>query len=154
MTPLAADVRAAIVVDLRAGQSQYRTAKDHGVSAKTVSLIAKAEGIPVGNVSSVKNAATARTVYNLEARQAFSDQLFEQLKLDIKNGVPTKDVIMGFAILTDKRRLEEGQATERHEYNDRSDREFVTGRVDELAARRRSRLAPDPDAESGAATAL
>lgn len=132
-----AETRRAIVDDLRAGKSHNTIAKDRGVNQSTVSRIALAEGIPSINAAP-KKAIAAKATYDQERRQEFSDQLFDQLKTDVKNGVSTKDVIMGFAILTDKRRLEEGKATERHEHSD-TDRGAVTRRMDELAARRGAR---------------
>lgn len=116
MAALGAATRAAIVEDLKAGKSHNGIAKAQGVHQSTVSRVALAEGIPSVNAAP-KKALTAKVTYDLERRQQFSDQLFEQLKLDLKRGVPTKDVIMGFAILTDKRRLEEGRATERHDHH-------------------------------------
>jgi len=145
MAQLAAETRAAIVADLRAGKSQNATARLHGVSQPTVFKIARAEGIAAINAAP-KNAAPARTIYSLEARLALSDEAFAVLAEDLrKRQTPLKDWAVAYAILTDKRRLEEGQATERHEFTD-SDRGLVFGRVDELAARRRARLAAETDA--------
>lgn len=148
MAVMKAETRAAIVADLRAGKSQYRIAKDHGVSQGTVSKIAKAEGIS-GIYSAPKNAAAARITYDLERRLALSDKFFEHLEAAL-DGHPgnVKDWAIAYAVLVDKRRLEEGKATERHEFTD-SDREYVTGRVDELAARRRARLAADAHTATG-----
>lgn len=134
-----AEVRQAIVDDLRAGKSQYSTAKRHGINQGTVSKIAKAEGID-GIYAPPKNAARARharAVYDLEQRMGLSDRAFEVLESELGN-TPLKDWSISYAVLVDKRRLEEGKATERHEHVD-SARDDVTRRVDELAARRRTR---------------
>lgn len=154
MPVMAAEVRAAIVEDLRAGKSQNATARTHKVSPATVNGVAKAEGIPA-NIQAPRNAAAGRKVYNLEARLELSDKFFALIDrhLDGAGLIVLKDLAVTFAVLTDKRRLEEGKATERHEFTD-DDREYVAGRIDELAARRRTRLAEDADAETGEAAAV
>lgn len=155
MAVMRAEVRAAIVDDLRAGKSQTSTAKRHKVSPATVNGIAKAEGI-APNIRPPKIAILTRKAYTLEARLELIDRFFARLDsgLDSAMDGDLKDMALTLAVLIDKRRLEEGKATDRHEFID-DDRELIARRMDELAARRRAKeVAGELHPETGAATAV
>jgi len=75
-----------------------------------------------------------------------------QAKRDGEDGVLTsrdlKDLAITFGVLTDKRRLDDGEATERQEVDVAAARAAVAGRLDELAARRRQRDGDTPQSDS------
>ena len=139
MAVMPAETRRAIVEDLRAGKSQYGTAKRHGVNQGTVSKIAKAEGID-GIYAAPKKAVQTKQTFDMERRLEINDRIFARVAGEIDTATidELNKLTMTYAVLTDKRRLEEGKATDRHEHID-SARDDVARRVDELTARRGAR---------------
>jgi hypothetical protein len=113
-------VREGVLASLLAGESQHKTAQLYQVSKDSVSRIARAAGLKesVGR-SATKNATMARVVYAAEARLALSDRLFarieELLAAEDLEPAGLYRLVLAFAILVDKRRLEESAATERRE---------------------------------------
>lgn len=153
-TALTPEQRESIVDLLRLGHSQNAIARQFKINPSTVNRIAKAEGLG-GNIAATKNAIAAKAVYDLARRLELSDKFFGLVEraLDEDRWLDLKDLALTFAVLVDKRRLEEGKATEIHADTD-SDREFIASRVDELAARRRARLAETANASAGEAPAV
>lgn len=96
--------------------------EDLGVKGRTVQLWADALEMPLGELSH-ERAKTARAngavvEYGQAKRQALSDLLFSRVEaVAEKTDEPgdLKDLATTFGILVDKRRLEEGKATERTE---------------------------------------
>lgn len=123
---LSAAERQSIIQGLLAGKSQGQIAREVGCSVSTVSRLAKAEGIDC-NVAATKKATEVRDTFNAERRIALSDKAFRALERQLDEGgvgthlgsISFKDWAVVYGVLTDKRRLEEGEATERHEHSDR-----------------------------------
>lgn len=141
--------RQAIADALRAGESQHSVAKRTGRGAATVNGIARAEGIAPER-SALEKADAARKT-RAEAAALFSEavQLDGLRKLagvvveriDEANVARIKPIEMqqlatAYAILIDKWRLIEGEATSRTEVATEGARERLAARIDELAARR------------------
>jgi hypothetical protein len=123
----------------RASQS---VADDLGVSDRTVMNWAKAIGLPLGDLSreihKTKAATEATIHYGQERRLELSNLLFARVKTmtdEVKAANEMKDLATAFAILTDKRRLEEGKSTERHEVAVTDARERLLHEVAERRAR-------------------
>lgn len=96
--------------------------EDLGVTGRTVALWAADMEIALGSISreATKTAAAsrARAEYGADRRRELSDLLFsrcEEVASDTRDSGVLKDLATVFGILTDKRRLEEGKATERTE---------------------------------------
>ncbi|MBA2390313.1 MAG: hypothetical protein H0V67_08655 [Geodermatophilaceae bacterium] len=125
-------------------------AEDLGVTGRSIKYWAAALLLPLGDLS--REAAKRQTAeatalgqtYDLTRRLELNDFLFERVR-DVAtttretNGL--KDLALAFGILTDKRRLEEGQATARTENQVSDVRQRLDARLDELAARRTQRAA-------------
>ncbi|HXI16612.1 MAG TPA: hypothetical protein VNM48_09580 [Chloroflexota bacterium] len=118
--------------------------EDLGIAGRTVKRWAVAVGLPLGDLSRDFEkrrtaAATAVQTYDLARRLELNDFRFERVR-DVAtttretNGL--KDLALAFGILTDKRRLEEGQATARTESQVSEVRQRLDTRLDELASRR------------------
>lgn len=108
------------------GLSQNKAAEqvgqEWGVSGRTVINWASAMGTPLSAFSheraKTRAANEAAITYAQERRLALSDRFFSKLEslLEMINDAgDAKDLATAYAILTDKRRLEEGQVTERTE---------------------------------------
>ena len=131
--PLDPDKRKGIQAALLADTGVNETARLFKCDKATVSRIASSMGVDAQQAA-VKKAQVAGALYAKERRLQLSNTLFqklEQLLAGVEPNDSFKDLVMAFAILTDKRRLEEGEATERREYNDPA----------AIAARGRERLA-------------
>ena len=117
------DRRQEIGEAVKAGRSYRDVAAEFGVSIASVSnVVRELELNDHVNVQRVKRAAEASAEYNLERRMGLSNRFFEKigsLLETVETANAMKDLAMAHAIETDKRRLEEGAVTERHEYNDR-----------------------------------
>ena len=117
------DRRQEIGEAVKAGGSVRAVAAEFGTSKSTVSNIVHELGLDSEvDVQRTKRAAEARADYCLENRLKLGSRLFDKVA-EMSEAIATtgelKDLVMCHAILTDKRRLEEGAVTERHEYNDR-----------------------------------
>jgi hypothetical protein len=117
-------------------------AEDLGSTGRTVMRWAEAQGIGLGELSRdihKTRAATEATIYyGQERRLELSNQLFARVKSmtdGVKAANEMKDLATAFAILTDKRRLEEGKSTERHEVAVVDARERLLNEVAERRAR-------------------
>jgi hypothetical protein len=137
------DERAAIEAALRDGQSGGKTARQFGRSIATVVGIAKRAGIALDQ-SATKKAVAAKVDYDQANRLQLINEFFTVTRSMLHTGAETpaqlKDLSLTLAILVDKRRLEDGEATSRSEVHDDSTRTRLGGRLDELAARRAARL--------------
>lgn len=110
------DIQAALLAKVGVNEA----ARQYKVGKATVSGIAKAMGIDTER-SATEKAERAASAYNKERRAQLSNKMFQKVEELLGQIEPTdslKDLVMAFAILTDKRRLEEGEATDRREYND------------------------------------
>lgn len=95
---------------------------DLGVTGRTVKLWAVDLGMPLGVISQeddkTAKAREALVEYGHERRRQLSDLLFgriEDVALTTSDPGALKDLATTYGILVDKRRLEEGKATERTE---------------------------------------
>lgn len=127
---------AAILEALQTGESQNAVAKRFGCGPATVNRIAKRNGL---EYSAPKKAAEARRDYAATERLSLLNKLFDKVREMVDgpltpNGLQALTISMG--ILTDKRRLEDGEVTARMEVNGGDARERIARRLDELAARR------------------
>lgn len=130
---------AAILDALHAGESQNAVAKRFNCSPGTVNRVAKMNGL---EYSRPKHAAEARRDYSAAERLALLNKLFDKVR-DMADGPLTPNGLQALAIsmgiLTDKRRLEDGDVTARTEVTGGEARERIARRLDELAARRREK---------------
>lgn len=133
---------AAIVQALSRGEAQKAIARRLGCSPGTVNRLAKLNGLEPG---SAKNQAAMIEVenliadYTLERRVALLNKMFAKAE-ELVDTATTPHKLQALAIatgiLTDKRRLEDGEATARTEVNGGDARERIARRLDELAERR------------------
>ena len=146
MSAVTAEEREAIVEALRRGESIHSVAKECGRSKATVHGIASDEGIQAER-SGTKKSTEAHKTFAKARRQEVSDLLFEKLcqmaaACEKEHGL--RELATVFGILTDKRRLEEGEATERWELLGENDprlerlRDLLADRRGEGAATSRS----------------
>jgi len=113
-------VRLSILASLRQGTSVGQTAQAHGIAKSSVSRIARQEGLALER-SRTKKASAAAAQYGLERRLALSNKLFATIEGFLDGDLAPQDLqtlVMAFAVTTDKRRLEEGEVTERHAHRD------------------------------------
>lgn len=139
----------AILEALQAGESQNAVARRLGYSPATVNKVAKANGLNGANeyrsapkrpLSPEIEAAAAD--YCLERRIALLNKVFNKAEELIETATtPHKLQALAIAIgiLTDKRRLEDGEVTSRTEIHGDDVRERLTSRLDELTRRRREK---------------
>lgn len=139
---LSAEERERIVALLREGKSQTATAREAGRSPGLVNKIAREEGIV--NIHAPKKANEARRDYAKDERVSLLNEGFEKaralLSAEAFGTSALKDWSVAVGTLIDKRRLEDGEATERKENVDPSRRERIKGSLDEVARRRRERM--------------
>lgn len=133
--PLSDDERDGILADLRAGMKPAEVAKKWRRSERTVHRLGAAAGL--GGVAR-KKADQARRDWALAERVGLLNKGFEKAeellgKVATPHGFQAWAVAVG--ILIDKRRLEDGDATERTGVEDGGARERVARRIAELAAR-------------------
>ena len=118
--PLPAETRQAVLAALLAGTGVGETARRFRVGKATVSRIAAAAGLDLER-SQTKKATGARVRYAQERRLELSDKLFGKVEALLDGELDPQQLqplVTAFAILTDKRRLEEGEVTDRHEHRD------------------------------------
>ena len=128
----------AILEALKSGESQNAVARRLGCSVGSVNRVAKLNGL---EYSAPKHAAEARRDYAFVERVALLNKLFDKLSEMADgpltpNGLQALTIAMG--ILTDKRRLEDGDVTARTEVTGGDARERIASKLDELATRRRT----------------
>jgi hypothetical protein len=140
---------AAILDALKAGESQNAVARRLGVGLATVNRVAKRNGLERHTV--IKGQPTPQAViaisgaaedYALERRLLLLNKIFakaEAMVETVKTPHQLQALCISLGILTDKRRLEDGEVTSRTEINGDAVRERLTSRLDELAARRQEK---------------
>lgn len=141
MSAVTADERERITEALRGGMSQNQAARRFGRSVGTVNALARECGV---EYSKPKNAAIALVDYCQANRLHLLNRFFDKAAEILEHvGTPQElqQLSIALAVLTDKRRLEDGEATSRSEVTDSRDdaRARLNGRLDELAARRDAR---------------
>jgi transposase len=137
---LTSEERARIVSYLKDGKSQNWTAKKVGRSPGTVGNIAHAEGIAALDIRTPKKANEARRDYSKAERLELLNELFDHARTmlpNIKEAKELQALTITIATAIDKRRLEDGEATERKEQFDPANRKRIKHAFDELAQRRR-----------------
>ena len=134
----------AIVEALKAGESQNATARRLGCSVGTVNRIAQSLRVPEGSFQKgtlPDSVAQVAEDYSLERRLALLNKMFNKAEELIEQATtPHKLQALAIAmgILTDKRRLEDGEVTARTEVSGGDARERIASKLDELATRRRT----------------
>lgn len=132
---------AAILEALKTGESQNAVARRLGCSVGLVNKVARVNGC---EYSRPKHAAEARRDYAQAERLRLLNKLFDRVS-ELADGPLTPNGLQALTIaagiLTDKRRLEDGDVTDRTEVRDGGARERLAGRLDELAARRAAKAA-------------
>jgi len=128
----------AILEALQSGESQNSVARRLGCGPATVNRIAKRNGL---EYTAPKHAAEARRDYAFAERIQLVNKLFDKLSEMVEgpltpNGLQALSI--SFGILTDKRRLEDGDVTARTEVTGGDARERIASKLDELATRRRA----------------
>jgi len=127
---------AAILKALRDGESQNAVARRMKCSPSTVNSVAKANGL---EYSSPKKAVQARKDYAAAERLDLLNQAFakaEEMLPTLTTAGWLQSWTIAIGILIDKRRLEDGEATQRMEVHGDGARARIARRLDELAARR------------------
>ena len=126
----------AILEALREGESQNAVARRLGYSTSTVNRVARLNGI---EWHSPEKRPDAAATYSLERRLALLDKVFARAEA-LVDAASTPHQLQSLAIalgvLIDKRRLEDGDVTQRTEVGGGGARERLAQKLDELAARR------------------
>jgi hypothetical protein len=136
--PLAPAVRDRILALLAEGQSCRAIARAVGCSISTVSGVAAADGFSFER-SRTKKAAAATRDYAQANRLALLNRGFEKaghLLDTIDTSGSFQQWTVAVAVLIDKRRLEDGEATSRSDVVSTDARDRLASRLDELSARR------------------
>lgn len=132
--------RERIIEALQAGRSQNEVARAFGRGPATINRIAAPLAL---EYSAPKAALAARADYTLERRLDLLNAGFDkavELLDGIERPAELQQWATAFGILTDKRRLEDGDVTSRSEVTNGDDeRTRVASKLDELAARRGTR---------------
>lgn len=126
----------AILEALRDGASQNAVARRLKCSPSTVNRVAKANGL---EYSAPKNTAECRRDYAQAERIELLNKGFakaEEMLPTLKTAGWLQSWTIALGILIDKRRLEDGEATQRMEVHGDGARDRIARRLDELAARR------------------
>lgn len=134
-----------ILDSLRAGNSQARVARLYGIDVMTVGHMAKEAGIDTVALASTRRHEAMRDYSSIE-RLRVLNLTFERIEemLDDNDLKPRdlKDLAVALGISIDKRRLEDGEVTERTEISDLSGaRNAVRNKLLEISERRKG-LAP------------
>jgi primosomal protein N' len=130
--------RKAIAQALREGIKPLDLAKEYNVSKGTIQNIAKEHEIDIVQ-SITKRANEARTIYTKTERGKLLDRFFDKIDEVLKTATDANDIrnlSIAMGTIIDKKRLEEGEATERTEVNGNDARERFMRRIDQLAERR------------------
>ena len=135
------EVRQAIADELGNSKPSELAVK-YQVSKSTVINIAREFKVDLVRTST-KKASEARRSYGKAERckliDKFFDKLDEQLDQKDNNSNDMRNLSIALGTIIDKRRLEDGEVTERKEVNDA--REHLTSQLDQLTERRRKKEA-------------
>ena len=124
------ETRRAIIGALLAGTSVGETVRLYRVGKASVPRIAADAGLDLDR-SRTQKITAASVDYKLERRLELSNKLFAKLEtlLDGELGpAQLQPLVVAYAVLTDKRRLEEGEVTERHGHRDERAASLERGR--------------------------
>ena len=134
----------AIIEALESGEPQKAIARRLGCSPGTVNRLAKLNGLEPSSTRKIELSAAASAAasdYCLERRLNLLNKVFAKAEEMIDTATtPHKLQALAIAIgiLTDKRRLEDGEVTARTEVSGGDARERIASKLDELSARRRT----------------
>ena len=107
-----------ILADLRSGMGRNAVARKHGRAMGTVTAIAKRAGMTT-DWAAPKKAMEAQRDYAKAERLVVINEAFAAVRAAIPHvdweGEKPKDLIVALGILIDKRRLEDGEVTSRHD---------------------------------------
>jgi hypothetical protein len=135
--------REQIIAMLKTGVSENKTAKHFKRGQSTVSRIARAAGLEPRETAA-KLAHDAMVDYSTARRVGVINDFFAMAHAmlpTVESPKQLQELSVALAILIDKRRLEDGEATSRTETNESdSARTELAQRLDELAARRAQRM--------------
>lgn len=109
-----------VVALLRSGLSSNQAARTAGISQPSASRIARANGISLNQIRTEK-AREALLDFDVTERLKLSNEMLAKARAmlaSIDKPSELQSLAMTLAILTDKRRLEEGQVTDRLEHRD------------------------------------
>jgi len=135
---LAPDMRDRIITLLHEGHGCNAIARQVGCSPGSITKIAAAEGVTFER-SQTRNATAARVDYDQAERLALLNELFGMARTmapAVATPAHLQTLATAVAILIDKRRLEDGEATSRTDVVTNDARDRIARRIDELAARR------------------
>lgn len=133
------DERGLIATALLSGDSVQAVARRFNRGKATVHRIATAEQIPrsAEKVAQTAAASAAHRDYTQPARLDAINTIFDrvlELVAETSKASEVKDLAMAAAILIDKRRLEEGEATSRTETNQTDAHQRLLERVRQIKA--------------------
>ncbi len=139
----AAAAAAALVAEgLSLTKASDQVAADVGVTGRTVRKWIVKAGIKLP-----KNQSQGFKDFNEQRRAEVGNRMVAILERRLSqleesgeiSGRELKDLTVAFGVLTDKRRLEDGLATDRTETSEVPAREIIADKIDELAERRKQR---------------
>ena len=140
---VSAEERTAIIAALRAGGSVCGVARESGRNKSTISRIAAAEGIDTQRCATEK-ATAARLDFDQAGRLALINELVSAARTmlpGIRKPIELQQLSTAVAIMIDKRRLEDGEATNRTEtYDAAAVDEEINARITAITSRRRSEM--------------
>ena len=139
---LSDQTRQQVMAAIAAGKPRNQIARETGVSAGSVTTIAREMGAAFDQ-SATKKAVQARRTYAQAERLDLLNEGFETARAMLPRCERPHELFqwaVAVGTLIDKRRLEEGEATSRAEVNNGSDaRDRLARRLDDLAAQRAAR---------------
>ena len=150
-TVLDARKRREILDAARAGESLGKIADRYGVHKATVGRIVQSGQVDIVKVADTRRQEAA-TAWAAAQRLSLLNQLFDRAAImakRIKEPRELQQLASAVAVLIDKRRLEDGLATERTEVHASGASERLAAHVDELATRRQKRDAERPAGAAG-----
>lgn len=117
--PLDTSIKDQVEQMLRAGRPPSEIRDTLGVSTSTISNIRRERGIEGVDSQTLRNAREAKARYDLEGRRELGNELFDKIRDALNTPNLTlrdlKEGALAYGILVDKFRLEDGEATGRHE---------------------------------------
>ena len=135
--------RKAIAQALREGIKPVDLAKEYDVSKNTIFTIAKENQIDMLQ-EATKKAKAVQSVYDKAKRGQLLDKFFDKIDDQLDKDLDANDLrnlSIAIGTVIDKRRLEDGEATQRTEVSSNDARERFVRRIDQLAERRGKKAA-------------
>jgi hypothetical protein len=134
-----------VLESLLAGNSMMRVGRLYGIDTMTVSRIAQENNLDTVALASTRRHEARRDYSQIERLRVINlafERIEDMLDDDALTARDLKDLTIAMGISIDKRRLEDGQATERTEISDLTGaRNAVRNKLLEIAERRKG-LAP------------